>query len=340
MNLRNVLYLSGFIILSQTAGLIGSLFTAPAISTWYAELTKPSFTPPGWIFGPVWTVLYLLMGVAAFLVWRKGLRHRQVKVALWAFFGQLALNSLWSIIFFGLRNPGLAFAEIVVLWAAIIATAYLFFKVSKPAAWLLAPYLLWVSFAGFLNYSIWQISDPRQGVACTQEALLCPDGSSVGRSGPNCEFAACPGGVSLKTFTDPAGNTFQYPDGFAKKYIDALDWPPVISVVAGPLACSEAGTETARAGKTDRQIINGREYCVTKVTEGAAGSVYTQYAYAFSDKDRMAILTFSVHFIQCGNFDEPEKIECEAERAAFDINSIIDQIVRNIRFAPAVSEGV
>lgn len=147
--------LIGCIAIAETAGIIGSLFTLPSIPTWYAGLTKPALAPPNWIFGPVWTTLFALMGVAAFLVWRKGIDRTDVKVALGIFLGQLVLNTLWSIIFFGFQNPGGAFIEIIFLWVAIIATIIACTKVSKPAAWLLVPYILWVSFAAYLNYSLW-----------------------------------------------------------------------------------------------------------------------------------------------------------------------------------------
>jgi len=140
---------------AEAAGIIGAIFTTPAIPTWYATLAKPAFNPPAWVFGPVWATLFLLMGIAAFLVWQKGLKKKQVRVALLLFVLQLVLNTLWSIIFFGLRSPGGALVEIVFLWLAIAATTIAFYKISKPAAWLMVPYILWVSFAAFLTYSIW-----------------------------------------------------------------------------------------------------------------------------------------------------------------------------------------
>lgn len=150
--------LVGFIALSQGAGLVGSFFTAPAINNWYATLARPEFAPPNWVFGPVWTTLYLLMGVAAFLVWQKGTRRTEVRVALGIFLLQLVLNTLWSILFFGLQSPGGAFIEIIFLWLAIAATIGAFARVSKPAAWLLAPYIAWVSFAAYLNYALWVLN--------------------------------------------------------------------------------------------------------------------------------------------------------------------------------------
>jgi tryptophan-rich sensory protein len=139
------------ILLAQFAGFVGSIFTSPSIPGWYARLTKPSFTPPSWVFAPVWTTLFFLMGVAAFLVWKKGLDKKTVKVALVFFLLQLAFNSLWSYIFFGLHNLFLAFLEIIVLWLLILVTIILFWRVSKLAAWLLLPYIFWVGFAAFLN---------------------------------------------------------------------------------------------------------------------------------------------------------------------------------------------
>lgn len=155
--------LVGFIALAQGAGLLGSLVTTPSIGSWYSTLTKPELAPPNWVFGPVWTTLFLFMGIAAFLVWQKGAGPKQakphvkaqVKTALMLFGLQLALNVFWSYIFFGLQAPGLAVIEIIALWCAILATILAFEHVSKPAAWLMVPYLAWVSFAGYLNYMIW-----------------------------------------------------------------------------------------------------------------------------------------------------------------------------------------
>ncbi|MBI4250411.1 tryptophan-rich sensory protein [Candidatus Uhrbacteria bacterium] len=141
--------------ISELAGIVGSVFTVSAIPVWYADLVKPAFNPPAWVFGPVWTVLYALMGIAAFLVWKKGWTQKNVKVALGVFGAQLTLNAAWSILFFGLRNPGFAFADITVLWLLIAATIVAFYRISRPAAYLLVPYILWVSFAAYLNYAIW-----------------------------------------------------------------------------------------------------------------------------------------------------------------------------------------
>lgn len=143
------------VIACELAGIVGSVFTASSIPTWYATIVRPDIAPPSWVFGPVWTTLFALMGIAAFLVWRKGLGQKGVKMALGIFILQLVLNVLWSVIFFGRQSPGGAFVEIFFLWAAIIATIVAFAKISRPAAWLLAPYLAWVSFAAYLNYLIY-----------------------------------------------------------------------------------------------------------------------------------------------------------------------------------------
>ena len=158
MTKSNIVKLVVAIFVSEMAGVIGSVFTFSSIPTWYAALVKPEFAPPNWIFGPVWITLYLLMGVAAFLAWKKGLERRDVKIALSVFIVQLVLNTFWSIIFFGLQSPGWAFVEILVLWMTILLTIIIFAKISKPAAWLLVPYILWVSFAAYLNYSIWVLN--------------------------------------------------------------------------------------------------------------------------------------------------------------------------------------
>ena len=142
------------VLICQGMGLIGSLFTTPAIPSWYAGLIKPSFNPPNWIFAPAWILLYTLMGIAAFLIWNRRNGKKKIKTALVLFSVQLVLNSLWSIIFFGLHLPQYAFLEILVLWVFILLTLLSFYKISKPAGLLLLPYILWVSFAAILNLAI------------------------------------------------------------------------------------------------------------------------------------------------------------------------------------------
>jgi len=143
-------------ILAELAGVIGSVFTFPAIGSWYASLAKPWFTPPSWVFGPVWTILYALMGIAAGLVWhaKKTLAHPTLKI----YFGQLGLNVIWSLLFFGLRSPLLALIEIIALWIAIALTIRAFYPISKNAAMLLIPYILWVTVATALNAGVWLLN--------------------------------------------------------------------------------------------------------------------------------------------------------------------------------------
>lgn len=136
----------------QFAGLVGSVFTFQAIPTWYATLNKPFFSPPNWIFGPVWTILYTLMGISLYLVWTS--KSKLKGEALKIFYAQLVLNSLWSIMFFGLKAPTLALLEILILWIFIAVSIVRFYKIHKTSAYLLLPYLLWVSFASVLNLAI------------------------------------------------------------------------------------------------------------------------------------------------------------------------------------------
>lgn len=152
--MNNTLKLIIAVFVSELAGVVGSIFTISAIPNWYATLTKPALNPPSWIFGPVWTTLYALMGIAAFLIWKNGSGRKDVRKALSVFGLQLVFNASWSVVFFGLQNPAWAFVNIVAIWLAIVWTMILFYKISKPAMWLLAPYILWVSFAGYLNFSI------------------------------------------------------------------------------------------------------------------------------------------------------------------------------------------
>jgi len=158
MKFTNTFKLITAIAVSELAGIIGSVFTASSITGWYAGIIKPILNPPAWVFGPVWTVLFALMGTGAFLVWKRGRGCKGVQIALGIFIGQLVLNTLWSILFFGLQSPGAALVEIVLLWLAILATIIAFFKISRPAAWLLVPYITWVSFAAYLNFAIWTLN--------------------------------------------------------------------------------------------------------------------------------------------------------------------------------------
>ncbi len=146
------------IVVCEGAGGVGALVTGPAVRTWYPGLRKPAFNPPSWIFAPVLTVLYLLMGVSLFLTWRRRSLEARAAPALRIFTLQLLLNALWSMLFFGLKSPRFAFMDIVILWAAIILTIRAMYRVSRVGALLLLPYLVWVSFAGLLNLAIWRLN--------------------------------------------------------------------------------------------------------------------------------------------------------------------------------------
>lgn len=143
--------LAVWILVSLSAGFVGSQFSP---GEWYQNLEKPSFNPPGWVFGPVWTILYIAMGIAAWLVWKE----RGFSPVLYIFLGQLVLNALWSYLFFGANRPDLAFFEIVLLWVLILLTMLLFWKVRTAAGVLLLPYLLWVTFASVLNFALWRLN--------------------------------------------------------------------------------------------------------------------------------------------------------------------------------------
>jgi tryptophan-rich sensory protein len=138
-------------------GVSGSLVTATSVREWYPHIQKPSWTPPSAVFGPVWTVLFLLMGVSAWLIWRESVGSSRL-TALLIFVTQLVLNGTWSVLFFGLRSPGWAVLEIVLLWSSIVATMIAFVRISRLAAGLLLPYLLWVSYAAALNGAIWSLN--------------------------------------------------------------------------------------------------------------------------------------------------------------------------------------
>jgi tryptophan-rich sensory protein len=157
MKINNTFKLIISLIIPQLAGGIGSFFTISSVKDWYPVLVKPALNPPAWVFGPVWTTLFLLIGYALYLIWTDA-SGKNKRLAYGSFVIQMVLNMLWSFIFFGLHSPGGALIEIVFLWLAILATIIAFVKISRLAAWLLAPYILWVSFAGYLNWAIWTLN--------------------------------------------------------------------------------------------------------------------------------------------------------------------------------------
>jgi len=179
--MKNALKFIVSILVCEFAGVIGSFFTTPAISNWYHFLNKPSFNPPNWIFAPVWIILYLLMGISLYLVWAKNWNIKAesakdekkawnpVSEKLWRgawreenafliFVLQLVLNIWWTVIFFGLQLPDFAFFEILMLWFAILYAIINFYRISKTSAYLLIPYIVWVSFAAILNFTIWWLN--------------------------------------------------------------------------------------------------------------------------------------------------------------------------------------
>lgn len=154
MKIKSIPKLLFSIVICQLAGIIGSFFTVHSVSTWYTGIIKPAFTPPNWVFGPVWTALFALMGISLYLVWIKGIKTKKAKIALALFGIQVFLNVLWSMLFFGLRLPFYAFIEIIILWIFILLAIIWFYNISKAASYLLIPYLIWVSFAAVLNLAI------------------------------------------------------------------------------------------------------------------------------------------------------------------------------------------
>jgi membrane-bound inhibitor of C-type lysozyme len=182
-------------------------------------------------------------------------------------------------------------------------------------------------------------------IACTLEAKICPDGSSVGRVGPNCEFTPCPAetvqsSVPWKTATSSQiGLSFRYPEKLTTEYIHTVNWPPQIQVLDKKFTCNETGVEIAQGGQTVKITVDNREYCVTKSSEGAAGSTYTQYAYTFPKNGQTITLTFTLRTVQCGNYDDPQKTACEQERESFDLDGVVDRIAQTVSLVPKTAAG-
>ncbi len=189
----------------------------------------------------------------------------------------------------------------------------------------------------------WQRFFSEKPVACTMETKLCPDGSYVGRTGPKCEFAPCPSEVnndSWKTFTTDKGATFRYPEnlpvlpaGGSTNYIRPHEWPPKLQVIdnAG-FSCEEGGLGiNGRPGMTIQKRINNTVYCIENVSEGAAGTSYTDYTYTFLKDSKLVKLSFTLAYPQCENYDDPQKTECEQERQAFDLDALINRIAESVR---------
>ena len=157
-NIKEIPKLIASILIVFLGGALGSLATSSELTTWYASLAKPAWNPPNWLFGPVWSTLYVLMGIALFLVWREGLDRRDVRYAILIFAVQLGLNVTWSLVFFGLHSIWGGLVVIFILWLAIWANIVAFYVISKPAGLILIPYLIWVSIASYLNYTIYLLN--------------------------------------------------------------------------------------------------------------------------------------------------------------------------------------
>ena len=186
------------------------------------------------------------------------------------------------------------------------------------------------------NYKLEKIT----GEACWQNSDCKTPGEYAIQS--RCPFTSiclenkcavvCPGHDDWKTYSNSTGGiTFRYPDKLTTKYISVVDWPPQVQILDQAYSCNEAGSEIARAGKTEKRLVDNREYCVTKESEGAAGSIYTNYAYTFAKNGGTVILTFTTRSVQCGNYyDIPEQAECEGERQTFDMDGVADRIIQSL----------
>lgn len=158
MSRKLIIRCSLAIVLCLFFGFLGAVATQSGLEGWYLNLEKPFFTPPNWLFGPVWTILYILMGISAGIVWSKGSYHKWVQTALYHFGFQLLLNGFWSLLFFGLQEPFWALLNIIALFVVIILTIQWFRVIDKSAAWLLIPYAVWVLYAAVLNFEIWRLN--------------------------------------------------------------------------------------------------------------------------------------------------------------------------------------
>ncbi len=176
-------------------------------------------------------------------------------------------------------------------------------------------------------------------VACTQEAKICPDGSAVGRTGPNCEFAECPtvkadetADWKVFTSTDESA-TFRYPENLSTNYIRPQEWPPkLLTIDNAGFSCEEGGLGiNGRPGMTIQKKINDIVYCIENVSEGAAGTVYTDYTYTFLKDSKLVKLSFTLAYPQCENYDDPQKTECEQERQTFDLDTLINRIAESVQ---------
>jgi len=179
------------------------------------------------------------------------------------------------------------------------------------------------------------LNNNQNQVSCTMEAKECPDGSYVGRSGPNCEFAPCPSystPVGWLDFTDIEQKiVFSYPQDLGKKYISPQEWPPVVAVSTGEFTCLATADTSSQASRVSERQINNHNYCISADSEGAAGSTYTTYVYTTQRVGRLISVTFTLRYPQCLNYDDPQQTACVDERQNFDIDALLDEMVASIR---------
>ena len=203
---------------------------------------------------------------------------------------------------------------------------------SKNKIVLLAAFAL-LLLAGTLLAVSPKISRQTEPVFCTQEARQCPDGSYVGRTEPNCEFAPCaePADDPWKLFTDDAqGITFRYPEQLLTQYIHTQAWPPAVTVSADTFSCPETPPTSSLPDRTGRRMVDDRAYCVAATSEGAAGSVYTDYTYTTERGGELITVTFTLRYPQCLNYDDPQQTECQNERTSFDLDGVVDRIAASV----------
>lgn len=203
--------------------------------------------------------------------------------------------------------------------------------------------LLLVVIVAIGGYWFFMVDNEVQQVACTMEAKICPDGSSVGRTGPKCEFVACPEVVNQPVTNHPdwatyylAGQNiqFKYPTDLQVEYITPQDWPPQITVKTGQFICNAQDGSASLPTRTLKKIYNNNTYCIEAMSEGAAGSVYTTYTYTTQKDSKLISVKFTLRFPQCLNYDDPKKTACQNERTTFDLDSLVDQIINTIK--PAI----
>jgi hypothetical protein len=191
-----------------------------------------------------------------------------------------------------------------------------------------------ILYVGFLHPA-GTSSPEEEGRACTMEAKICPDGTAVGRQPPSCAFAPCPvntENLPWKTATDTEfGITFAYPEDLLTEFIHTESWPPEIEVASGAFSCIEGGGTGAGEPRTVRRMVQDRPYCVTTLTEGAAGSVYSAYTYRSEKEGNVISLTFTLRMPQCANYGDPEKDRCEGERESFDLDGMVDRITQTVK---------